>query len=237
MTTNPGMPPIRNTIFQPKIGTSQAPSCPVAASPTGKDQFIQQKESPAPVSPRQFTDVCGRHRHFAADADALHQPAHQQRRKITRHRARKTHDRHDRDRGCRAADSSECFRGPAEQQRSGKLAHVTGPDEQSDLRGRNVPEADQNRQSERQRQRVKCVKKSRAAHDHARLRVPARERHVLETRDQCGCFSFAGPNRSCFISHAQVPRAIKASICDEICSGHSMGVRCRPPGITNRVEP
>jgi hypothetical protein len=33
---SPGMPPIRNMICQPNVGTSRAPIWPVTISPTGK---------------------------------------------------------------------------------------------------------------------------------------------------------------------------------------------------------
>src|SRR5260370_30127865 len=47
-----------------------------------------------------------------------------------------------------------------------------------------MPEAEEDRQQEGQRQRVEGIEEGRAAHDDARPHVPARERHALEPRDQ-----------------------------------------------------
>src|SRR5260370_36337947 len=47
-----------------------------------------------------------------------------------------------------------------------------------------MPEAEEDRQQEGQRQRVEGIEERRAAHDDARPHVPARERHALEPRDQ-----------------------------------------------------
>ncbi len=212
----------------PKAGTSQAPNLARGHEPDRKDHFIQQEESSAPARLRKFADVSGRNRHFAANADALHKAADEQRGETSGERTAQRHHGHDRDAGRGAADPSEFFGQPAEQQRADKLPDITGPRSEAALPRGNVPQPNQNRQGEGERERIEGVEESRAAHDDAGFGVPSGERHALHPRDQAGRIGRSPGNQI-------APRATRVSWI-AISSGHSIGVRCRAPGIMVSVE-
>jgi hypothetical protein len=90
-----------------------------------EEHLVEQEEPPASSRFRQFVDIDSRHRHLAAHAHALHEPADEQHPEAGSHRAAKAHHRHDRDGGGRSANASDCVRERPEDQCAEELPHVT----------------------------------------------------------------------------------------------------------------
>src|SRR5262249_25795282 len=86
----------------------------------------------------------------------------------------------------RAPNPAVLFGKRAKQQRADELSDVARANQYSALRRRDVPETDQHRQRERERQSAKRIKESRAANDHAGFGVPSRKGNILDSSDQAG---------------------------------------------------
>src|ERR1700676_1072254 len=89
-----------------------------------------------------------------------------------------------------------------------------------------MPQPDQNREREGERERIERVEERRAAHDDAGFGAPAGKRHALNPRDQAGCVDCTG---------VQIRPSSEISW-TATSSGRSMGVRWRAPLITVSVE-
>ena len=85
-----------------------------------------------------------------------------------------------------AGHAADPFGQPAEEQRADHLAQIAGGDQQADLAGRDVPQPDQHRQHEGQRQGVEGVEEGGGAHDDARPGVPAANVDVFDSEQQAG---------------------------------------------------
>ena len=71
---------------------------PGGHQPDREDHLVEQEETAAALRARQLADIGRRDRHLAADADALHEAAEEERRETAGEGAAEAHHRHDGDR-------------------------------------------------------------------------------------------------------------------------------------------
>ena len=119
----------------------------------------------------------------------MHDAQSHQRRKTSGNRTPQARHRHQRNSGSRTADTAKLFGKPTEQQCAAELSNVTCADEQAAFGRGDVPQTDENRQRECQRQRVKGVEEGCSAYNDASLRVPSGERRIFQTCEQLGCIN------------------------------------------------
>jgi hypothetical protein len=77
------MPPMQKQYLPTEDGHDYCRNLSRHHKSHGKDHLVEQKKASAPLRLCQLADVCGGNRHFPAHPDSLHQPAGEQRGKIS----------------------------------------------------------------------------------------------------------------------------------------------------------